>query len=306
MSLFNRLAEIKDRPGPEKPSPPAGALFNTAGGREEKTPFGSFYLIEGEQPGDIVFPPTCRDVCRNLRLLYGIGPVKEAGLQEKGYEDLHALTEHARWADKAKLALAHIEKEDIRTLRRLGARDEEILAYYRPEDIVFLDIESTGLWASQPLFLVGLLMRRGGRLVFKQLLARRLDEEKALLAYLISELKRYSLLVTFNGKQFDIPYIEGRTVEHRLFYRCALEQIDLLHHARRHYRGVLPDCRLVTLEEHLLGLKREGDIPGHLIPERYFRFAKTQEAALLEDILQHNVLDLMAMARLFYLVQEKL
>jgi len=305
MSLFNRLAEVKNRTGSGK-TPPDRILFSTAGGREETTPFGPFYLIEGKLPGDIVFPPTGRDVCRNLRLLYGIGPATEVALQEKGYSDLSALAEHTRWAEKAKRALDHIEREDVRTLRRLGARDEEILPYFRPEAMLFLDIESTGLWASQPLFLVGLLMCRDGSLVYKQLLARQLSEEKALLAYLINELGRYSLLVTFNGKKFDVPYIEGRTVEHRLFYRCTLEQIDLLYHARRHYRGVLPDCRLVTLEEHLLGLKREGDVPGALIPERYFRFTKTQEAELLEDILQHNVLDLLAMARLFYLVQETL
>ncbi|MGI5839512.1 MAG: ribonuclease H-like domain-containing protein [bacterium] len=305
MSLFNRLAEVKGRPGPEKAPATEKISFSNGRGREEKTPFGAFYLIEGEQPGDIAFP-VARDVRRNLRLLYGIGPVKEAGLQEKGYADLRALSRHARWADKAKRALEHIEQEDIRILRRLGARDEEILPYYRPGEIVFLDIETTGLWASLPLFLVGLLMRRDGKLVYKQLLARRPDEEKALLAYLMDELSHYSLLVTFNGRKFDVPYIEGRAVEHRLFYRCPLEQIDLLYHARRHYRGVLPDCRLVTLEEHLLGLRRKDDVPGSQIPERYFRFTRTQEAALLEDILQHNVLDLASMARLFYLVQETL
>jgi hypothetical protein len=60
----------------------------------------------------------------------------------------------------------------------------------------------------------------------------------------------------------------------------------------------LPDCRLVTLEEHLLDMRREGDIPGHLIPAVYHRFAQKQEAGLIQPVIEHNKLDLLAMAKL--------
>ncbi len=307
MSLFNRLARIRENANPVPQSQPAAPLLaGFAGGREEHTPFGTYYLIEGNYDGAVVYPWAEQpDVCANLQMLYGIGPVTEERLKGSGYGDLQHLKDHGRWGDQAKQALKVIAAEDVRAMRRLGARDAEILCYFPPERMVFLDIETTGLWFSQPLFLVGLLYWRNGRLEVRQYLARRLGEEKPLLAALVQELAQSALVVTFNGKQFDIPYIEGRTVEHRLFYKCGLEQIDLLYHARRHYRGKLPDCRLVTLEEHLLGMRREDDLPGALIPETYFRFVQSQDPGLMEGILQHNVLDLLAMARLFYLVGDR-
>ncbi|MFZ5649968.1 MAG: ribonuclease H-like domain-containing protein [Bacillota bacterium] len=185
----------------------------------------------------------------------------------------------------------------------LGACDRDILCRFTPGDVVFLDIESTGLWPGQPLFLIGLLFSDGENLVIRQLFARHYREERAVLEAADRCLKSFGVIVTFNGKRFDMPYIEGRSVEHRLFYRYHQFQVDLLYHARRRYSSTLPDCRLATLEEHLLKFSREGDIPGHLIPETYHRFIRTRDPGLMLPVINHNKLDLLAMARLFHLVE---
>jgi len=59
--------------------------------------------------------------------------------------------------------------------------------------------------------------------------------------------------VTFNGKSFDVPSLRLRYAFHRLSAPLPEEHVDLLHIARRHFRGVLPDCKLRTLERRVCG-----------------------------------------------------
>jgi len=163
---------------------------------------------------------------------------------------------------------------------------------------VFLDIESTGLRPSRPLFLVGLLFCRGGQLMLRQYLARHPREEGPLLRDLARELAAQQVLITYNGKRFDMPYIEERMACHGVAFKWANFHIDLLWHARARYRGVLPDCRLVTLEENILSEKRQDDVPGARIPQVYNSFVKKQEPALMRGILKHNALDLISLYKL--------
>ena len=71
--------------------------------------------------------------------------------------------------------------------------------------------------------------------------------------------------------------------------------LDLLHAARRVYRGVLPDCRLETLERYVCQRRRTEDIAGHLIPEAYHHFVRTGNAIDLGRIISHNAWDLVTL-----------
>jgi hypothetical protein len=85
--------------------------------------------------------------------------------------------------------------------------------------------------------------------------------------------------------------------------------VDVLHPARRFWSGDgEAGCSLIALEQHLLGTRRSGDVPGFEIPARYFRFVRTGDAGVLEAVLEHNRLDLLSLAgvtaRLLHLVQD--
>ena len=54
--------------------------------------------------------------------------------------------------------------------------------------------------------------------------------------------------------------------------------------------------RLTTLERTLCGHEREGDVPGFEIPARYFHFVRTGDAGPLVPVLEHNRLDILALA----------
>lgn len=166
-----------------------------------------------------------------------------------------------------------------------------------PFEAVFLDIETCGL-ANCPLFLIGIMSIRENRSMVEQFFARDYSEEAALLAHLGDVLSGYRMLITFNGKTFDVPYMRDRMVLHQIEHEFDQEHFDLLPPARRLWRGKLPDCRLQTLEEHICGRRRHGDTPGHLIPQLYHDFVRTGNAAPLEGVFHHNALDLVTMAEL--------
>jgi hypothetical protein len=182
------------------------------------------------------------------------------------------------------------------------------LATCDPAGLVYLDIETCGL-AGEPLFLVGLLRWIRNRLIVEQLLARDYSEEGPVLAATWQRLAGAACLVTFNGKTFDVPTLEARSMAAGLFDRpLPPPHVDLLFEARRRWKRVLPNCRLQTIEQLVCGRYRQGDIPGSDIPAAYHEFVRSQQGddavrkvrslRQIQTILHHNALDLVTMAEL--------
>jgi len=165
-----------------------------------------------------------------------------------------------------------------------------------PDRVCFFDIETTGLVPNTYVFECGLMVIDGGRFVIEQLLARDYSEEGAMLAYLNEVLARHAAVVTYNGATFDLPFVRTRMAVNRVGAMASSGHLDLLWPARRHFSGILPNCKLVTIERHLRGTSRTGDIPGRYIPEAYHRFVDTGDARLIGRVLYHNRMDLLAMA----------
>lgn len=177
-----------------------------------------------------------------------------------------------------------------------------------PPAVTYLDIETCGL-AGEPLFLVGLLRYADGRLLVEQFLARDYSEEGPVLAAVWEKLATTACLVTYNGKTFDMPFVTARSLACGLFNRPTVpEHVDLLFEARRRWKGLLPNCRLQTVERFICGRGRAGDIPGGDIPAAYHEFVRASQAddparrsrslRRLQTILHHNALDLVTMADL--------
>ena len=170
-----------------------------------------------------------------------------------------------------------------------------------PEDIAFLDTETTGLAGGTGtlVFQIGLARWREGALEIVQYLLSRVEGEAAMLDHAREWLEGVRSMVTFNGKSFDAPLLATR---YRLAAGrdpfAALRHLDLLHPARRAFAGRLADCRLGTLERSLLGLEREGDLPGHEAPRAWFDWLRRGEFGTLSRVLDHNRLDLLSLAAL--------
>lgn len=186
-----------------------------------------------------------------------------------------------------------LERRDSNLRRRLDAQCA--LEDLAPGNLLFLDLETTGLMGT-PLFLVGIMVWTDGEFAIRQYLARDYSEEPAVISLFLDAAEGKRLLVSFNGKAFDLPYLRLRAAANRMAFTFAAAHFDLLHECRRVWRGALPDCKLQTLESRVCGRTRTGDIPGEHIGEAYHAFVRTGNAAHMADILRHNVLDLATMA----------
>ncbi len=166
---------------------------------------------------------------------------------------------------------------------------------------LFLDTETTGLAGGTGTFpfLIGLGWFETDSFVTCQLFARDFSEERAMLTYLSELASGKDFLVTFNGKTFDLNLLATRFILNRCRDTLStLPHIDLLHPSRRMLAHRLENARLSTIEAEVLGVRRDGDVPGFEIPQRYFDWLHHRDGRLLEDVFLHNKLDVISMASL--------
>ena len=169
----------------------------------------------------------------------------------------------------------------------------------KPERALFLDTETTGLSAADGAFafMIGLGFFEADSFVLWQLFARDHGEEPATLFELKNLASRFDFLVTFNGKNFDVPLLDSRLGTNGFDWRLGLmPHIDLLIPARRIWKYRLDSCSLGSLEESILGFFRKGDIPGFEIPDLYYGYLKDRDARKLKAVFDHNGPDVVSMA----------
>jgi hypothetical protein len=113
-------------------------------------------------------------------------------------------------------------------------------------------------------------------------------------------LARATLLVTYNGRTFDVPVMEMRWAYHRQDSPSdEMAHLDMLATARRLWArrdSDSPSCTLSALERAVLRFHRLHDVPGLEIPSRYFQFLRTGDTAPIRGVLEHNRHDVVSLA----------
>jgi uncharacterized protein len=282
-----------------------GPELTVTGERDIVNEAGLFGLIEMRTDQVEFTFPQVESLGRDLCLLYGIGPTTALKLQQEGFHSIGELLEHPRWRKAAQDLLKLIETKNVVRLARYGASDFQLLSFFQPETIRFIDIETLGLYYIHPVFLIGVLQFADGQGWIRQFLARDFAEEKAILLETSKVLKNTSILVSYNGRSFDLPYLKGRMRFHQLEAEFDSWHLDLLRQARKDYRQVLPNCRLLTIEKCLLNQERNADIPGAEIAEYYHRYLDSGDVNYMRGILEHNAQDLFSMAKFLGLLTVK-
>jgi uncharacterized protein YprB with RNaseH-like and TPR domain len=137
----------------------------------------------------------------------------------------------------------------------------------------YLDIETTGMDYSDSVTTIALY---DGRSVRTYIQGRNLGD-------FVRDVEPYRLLVTYNGKSFDIPFLK----------RCLGCRLDQAHVDLRHVlaslgiRGGLKNC------ERQLGLARPGleDVDGLVAVLLWHDYKQRKNALALESLLAYNVAD---------------
>ena len=225
---------------------------------------------------------------------------------------MHAQAQHIEQAVRSHEEKLYVREHKVAMGQLCGIEEatlEEICAcdpaffpkVWNLKRLLLLDTETTGLsgGAGTLAFEIGLGWFTEEGLTIRQIALRDYDQEKEMLGHLVDLLEGHDILVTYNGKSFDIPLLESRLILNgwRRDLR-KLPHLDLLHCCRRVYGLRLQRCALKNMEEVILGKHRADDLPGAEAPGRFFDYLKTREFSLLQDVLSHNLEDVISLAQI--------
>jgi hypothetical protein len=164
---------------------------------------------------------------------------------------------------------------------------------------VYIDTETTGLSGGSGAlaFLLGVATVEADAIEVTQWLMTRFAAEAAALSAFAESLTDTDRLVSYNGKSYDLPLLLSRFRMQGLqpdFERLA--HLDLLHPVRRLFGKRWNDCRLLSVEEQLLGFRRVDDLPGSEAPAAWFRYLREGQAETLIKVAEHNRQDILSLA----------
>ncbi|MEA2645606.1 MAG: uncharacterized protein QOE92_689 [Chloroflexota bacterium] len=167
--------------------------------------------------------------------------------------------------------------------------------------LCFWDTETTGLsgGVGNQVFLLATAHRDAGGLLLRQYILPDPAYEGGFLQAVTDDLGASCALVSYNGRTFDSPVLEGRLLLSRRSPDCLrLPHLDLLHPVRRVFKARLGQCNLPVVESMVLGRDRGDDIPGFLIPETYFAYLRTGDPGVLREVIAHNRQDVVSLSLL--------
>lgn len=247
-------------------------------------------------------------ITANLDLVRGIRERTRAKLTEQGIHSLADLASHPRFGAESARIRAALERGDSAELAGLlGARLPrshpqilELSGLHPDTDFLFLDLETMGLHAGQPIVVAGVATLDANNVInVDQFIVRDFPDELPLVAELKRLVESHPVLVTYNGKAFDLPILTGRSVYYGLSLEPPPVHFDLLHFCRRAWKDELETCSLGSIERAILGAGRDTDLPGQFVPEFYHEYLYSRNAGFLKPIVDHNRQDVTSLVNVF-------
>ena len=188
--------------------------------------------------------------------------------------------------------------EALKLLPASAFLTQESPAEIETDRLLFIDTETTGLGGVGVVpFLVGCGSYTLTGFEVRQYIIPDYSDEAAMLEAVLEEFSPGTVVVSYNGKAFDLPILRDRMIVNRVARELPFDDhFDLLHAVRRLFRRRLGDCTLGNIERELFGFYRLDDIPGYLVPSAYFDWLASQELSMMTKVVIHNQLDVVSLA----------
>ena len=170
-----------------------------------------------------------------------------------------------------------------------------------------LDIETSGLSsANSKCILVGLLTRTDSGVRVTQFLAENHYEENRVLEATMDFLDREGIdyLITYNGKSFDVPFINARLESTFMGGHISLYDFDLYRFLKlgTDLKKRIGSLRQMSVEDYYgIFQDRMDTITGRESVSMFDEYSLTGNATLEKVILTHNREDVLQLHRLMYL-----
>ena len=279
-----------------------------------KNSFGNCYSIINEE--ELRMNVTNSEKVRQkylaeLKIIDGIGEYYEKKLVNEGYKSINDLLKHYRFGTITKKFQDLIDAKNglelFKWLERRYPKSHQLVflvsSFYSETDFIFIDIETLGL-RGYPLFLIGIAYFDKQKLIIEQILARDMDEEASVLAYLNEKLKKKKVICSFNGKSFDIQVIKDRMGYYSIEGYFNHPHFDIYHFSKKAFQDKLTDFNLISIENIIFNVKRKDHIPSFLVPKYYKEYLKTKNIGFLVPIIEHNKQDIISTVNIFGKINE--
>jgi uncharacterized protein YprB with RNaseH-like and TPR domain len=211
----------------------------------------------------------------------GIGEATERRLWSTGITSWDLAVRHASlrpvWSPHIQASMHHYETRNVAYFaENLPSSQSWRLYWDFRSACAFVDIETTGFWPSE----ITTAVLYDGRTIRYYVNGTNLDEFP-------SDVSEYDLLVTYNGKTFDIPFIEGyfniRLPQAQIDLRYVLQSLGL--------KGGLKGC------ERQLGMARSDlqGVDGYFALLLWQEYQRGRNIKALETLLAYNIQDTLSL-----------
>lgn len=176
--------------------------------------------------------------------------------------------------------------------------NEELIARIgNPEEIAFVDIETTGLSSEHNhIYMIGTAFKENGAWTITQIMAQNASEEKEMLLQFVNTIKSYKFLVHFNGNSFDLPFILKRCEANSIDFNFddfngldIYKRVSSLKHILK-----LSSCKQKSIEA-FLGINRDDQYTGGDLIKVYREYTQNKDEELCNFLLLHNYEDVLGM-----------
>ncbi|MGB3366298.1 MAG: ribonuclease H-like domain-containing protein [Acidaminobacteraceae bacterium] len=197
----------------------------------------------------------------------------------------------------------------LKTFKKVDFILPNIFDIYNLNDIAILDIETTGLHRIySKVILVGIIIFSKSRAEIIQIFADNPSEEGELLITLQDVIKNKSLILTYNGQAFDIPFLNGKYSQRNLNFEIPMyKNFDLLRLIRKNKKNLkLANYKLKSVED-FLGIYRKDSISGKESVDLYNQYVQSRSSNLRNKILLHNfedILNIIDLVKIFEYCEE--
>ena len=198
----------------------------------------------------------------------------------------------------------------MKILKEIYKDDELALGYFdtyfKGMKYAIFDIETTGLSPkNSQVILSGFVIPMGnGEFQMVQYFAQSLSDEAQVLEATVKVLEDVDFIITFNGKSFDMPFVEKRLEAlniHSWKPPTDIYNLDIYRIVRKfsQIKQFVPNLKQKTLENFLgLYTTRDDQIDGGKSVEQYYEYLVTKDPELERTILLHNSDDVKQLYRL--------
>lgn len=169
--------------------------------------------------------------------------------------------------------------------------------YFGGKNIAVFDIETTGLFPlHDKIILTGILLisKSGCRMI--QYFSDKTDDEAELIQNTLTALKEADVVITYNGRSFDIPFLNKRASKHGLPDELSAYDFDLYTVVSGYsdLNKVLDSLSQKSIEMYMgISDTRDDEINGYESVRLYEQYMSSHSFSLENKILLHNHDDVM-------------